>query len=78
MRLNSKSSRLFCITFLGLCPYPDVELFEPEFPSPELGNGTVEPSGREPIKVVHFSDIHIDPLYTEGANTECSKPICCR
>ncbi|KAK7409706.1 hypothetical protein QQX98_008087 [Neonectria punicea] len=41
---------------------------------PEVVLGLVE---KNPVKVVHYSDIHIDPLYAEGSNTKCTKPICC-
>lgn len=78
MKLGSKTSDLFCITFLGLCSYPDVTPFEPEFPSPRPNIEGPGPSCRDPIKVVHIADTHIDPLYVEGASTECGKPICCR
>jgi hypothetical protein len=30
------------------------------------------------LKVVHFSDTHVDLLYEPGSNYKCSKPICCR
>lgn len=35
-------------------------------------------SGKKPLKVVHYSDIHIDPLYVPGSSTKCKKPVCCR
>ncbi|KAI5478729.1 hypothetical protein MNV49_004654 [Pseudohyphozyma bogoriensis] len=34
--------------------------------------------GREPLKVVHLSDVHIDRSYVVGSNAICSKEICCR
>jgi hypothetical protein len=34
--------------------------------------------GREPIKIAMVSDLHIDLEYTEGANSDCGKPLCCR
>lgn len=27
---------------------------------------------------LHVTDIHFDPLYLEGAETQCGKPLCCR
>lgn len=78
MSLNSKSSRLFCMTFLGLCPSPPVEVFAPAFPGTNPNRQRPQPSGQAPIKVVHVADTHIDPLYTPGSNTQCTKPSCCR
>lgn len=40
--------------------------------------GRAEPLRLPPLKVVHYSDIHVDPFYVEGTNANCSKPICCR
>ncbi|KAK4047454.1 hypothetical protein OIV83_005366 [Microbotryomycetes sp. JL201] len=34
--------------------------------------------GRKPFQVLHLSDVHIDREYLPGANTVCSKVICCR
>ena len=35
-------------------------------------------SGKEPIKVVHYSDVHVDHMYVPGSSANCTKPICCR
>lgn len=78
MTIGSKTAQLFCITFLGLCPYPDVTPNTITFPTTKPSTGRPAPSGQEPIKVVHYSDIHIDPFYVAGSNTNCTKPICCR
>jgi sphingomyelin phosphodiesterase len=69
---------LFCVSSLGVCPHPDVEDHEVTFPTPKPDTRRPEPSGLEPLRVVHFSDIHIDPFYQEGTNANCTKPICCR
>ena len=34
--------------------------------------------GREAIKMVLMSDLHIDYDYMEGMNSDCNKPLCCR
>ncbi|KAF7542515.1 hypothetical protein G7Z17_g11503 [Cylindrodendrum hubeiense] len=78
MTIGSRTSKEFCITFLGICEYPDVRQWSVPFPSEKPTTARPAPSGKDPIKVVHYSDIHIDPLYVEGSNTECTKPICCR
>ncbi|KAI1414319.1 putative acid sphingomyelinase [Hypoxylon sp. FL1857] len=76
--IGSRTSRLACVAFMGLCSYPEVEPYNVSFPSPKPRSERPRPSGLKPLHVVHFSDIHIDPLYVEGANANCSKPICCR
>lgn len=34
--------------------------------------------GREPLKVVGISDLHIDYGYKEGMSNDCGRPLCCR
>ncbi|KAI1079327.1 putative acid sphingomyelinase [Whalleya microplaca] len=75
---GSRTSRLACVAFMGLCSYPEVEARNISFPAPRPPTTRPAPSGRKPLHIVHYSDIHVDPLYVEGANTNCSKPICCR
>jgi len=79
MSIPSQTSKLFCINFLGVCNYPKVTEWKVPFPN-EKPRGTKRPvtSGREPLKVVHYSDVHVDLLYEEGATANCSKPVCCR
>ena len=77
MKLGSKTSKLFCIQFLGLCSYPAVDTYNvPLSPKPPGSRPT--PSGQEPIQIVHYSDIHIDQFYVPGSASNCSYPICCR
>lgn len=78
MKIGSDTANLFCNTFLGLCEFPAVPAWNVPFPSPKPKTSRPTPSGKPPIKVVHYSDIHIDPLYLPGASTQCNKPICCR
>uniref|UniRef100_A0AC35TP54 Sphingomyelin phosphodiesterase n=1 Tax=Rhabditophanes sp. KR3021 TaxID=114890 RepID=A0AC35TP54_9BILA len=30
------------------------------------------------LRVLHITDIHIDPSYTEGTEADCTEPECCR
>jgi sphingomyelin phosphodiesterase len=78
MSIGSKTSQLFCITFMGLCGYPDVTPYTVPFPSPKPATSRPAPSRQAPLKIVHYSDIHIDQFYTPGSNANCTKPICCR
>lgn len=34
--------------------------------------------GSPTVKVLHLSDLHWDPDYLEGTNTQCGDPICCQ
>ncbi|OAA36240.1 Sphingomyelin phosphodiesterase [Metarhizium rileyi] len=66
MSVGSRTSKAFCTTLLGVCGYPDVQTWDIAYPSAQPAGGRPEPSGKEPIKIVHYSDIHIDPLpYTK-------------
>lgn len=78
MSIGSHSSQLFCITFFGLCDFPPVTPYTVPFPSAKPATQRPAVSGKTPIKIVHFSDIHVDHEYEVGANTNCTKPICCR
>ncbi|KAF3062433.1 Sphingomyelin phosphodiesterase [Daldinia childiae] len=78
LAVGSRTSQLVCVALMGLCQHPEVLPYNVSFPSPRGLTGRPSPSGLEPVQVVHFSDIHVDPLYVEGANANCTKPICCR
>lgn len=80
MDVGSKTSLQFCIAFLGVCDYPKVDLWQVPFPSRSSCQASQRSStsGRDPIKVVQYSDIHIDEFYVTGSSTECDMPTCCR
>ncbi|UNI18800.1 Sphingomyelin phosphodiesterase [Purpureocillium takamizusanense] len=78
MHIGSRTSEAFCTTLLGLCGYPAVASWDVPFPSPKPAGGRPKPSGKPSLKIVHYSDIHVDPLYESGSSTNCTKPICCR
>lgn len=76
---GSHTSQNVCMNFLGVCGFPDITEHEVKIPSekPE-GSTRPAPSGKDPIKVVHYSDVHVDHLYVPGSSANCTKPICCR
>ncbi|SPO00652.1 related to acid sphingomyelinase [Cephalotrichum gorgonifer] len=82
MKVPSQTSKLFCINFLGVCPYPKVTPYQVPFPTEkkaiEGGSSRPAASGKDPIRIVHYSDVHVDHLYTPGSTANCTKPICCR
>lgn len=77
LKAGSKTATLLCTNFVGLCDYPDVDEWELSL-SEKPDTSRPAPSGQTPVKIVQFSDTHVDPFYTEGANSNCTKPICCR
>ncbi|UKZ46180.1 hypothetical protein TrVGV298_000379 [Trichoderma virens] len=52
MDLGSDTSKLFCGSFLGLCPEPSVPQWKIPFPSSKPSTGRPAPSGKTPLKVV--------------------------
>ncbi|KAK6618144.1 hypothetical protein RUM44_002595 [Polyplax serrata] len=36
------------------------------------------PSNVPMLKVLHITDTHYDPMYSEGAKVNCPEPLCCR
>ncbi|CDM27948.1 hypothetical protein CBS147339_2686 [Penicillium roqueforti] len=78
LQLNSDASKTLCASLVGLCKQPDVHSYNLTFPSPKPKTVRPPPSGKTPLKVVHFSDTHVDLLYEPESSYKCSKPICCR
>ncbi|EIN13842.1 Metallo-dependent phosphatase [Punctularia strigosozonata HHB-11173 SS5] len=73
--------QLLCQNFLGLCPLPPASpvnltnWFAKPKPSPLPP--PKKPSGKL-LKVLHISDIHLDPRYATGAEANCTSGLCCR
>ncbi|KAJ6784614.1 hypothetical protein PWT90_07389 [Aphanocladium album] len=78
LSLYSRSAETFCGVLFGLCDIPKADPLNIVFPSEKPTVSRPRTSGKKPLKIVHFSDIHIDQHYTVGSNTQCNKPICCR
>ncbi|KAF5311082.1 hypothetical protein D9619_007799 [Psilocybe cf. subviscida] len=74
-----QTSTKFCNAMFGLCQDPAVNAFKVLFPKAAPTNPkTFVSSGKAPLQVVHFSDVHIDRSYVPGSEANCTKPICCR
>ncbi|KAI9570367.1 Metallo-dependent phosphatase [Boletus coccyginus] len=73
--------QLLCAEFLGLCSYPETLPLNITgwFAKPKPNPLPVpkQPSG-ERLKVLHVSDLHIDPRFANGAEANCTSGLCCR
>ncbi|KAH8692018.1 putative acid sphingomyelinase [Talaromyces proteolyticus] len=78
MNIPSHTAQLFCNTIFGLCPFPTVTAYNVTFPSPKPSTSRPAASGKTSVKVVHYSDIHVDLSYETGSSYNCTKNICCR
>ncbi|KAG6333055.1 hypothetical protein ID866_6032 [Astraeus odoratus] len=67
--------------FLGLCPLPPTLPLNLtgwfSKPKPDPLPPPKKPTG-ERLKVLHLSDLHIDPRYANGAEANCTTGLCCR
>lgn len=59
-------------------PYHEWEVAFPPVPKPEVHDIPIPKEGFPTFKVLHISDTHYDPYYTEGSNANCNEPLCCR
>ncbi|CDO73191.1 hypothetical protein BN946_scf185007.g246 [Trametes cinnabarina] len=73
---------MICSHFLsGLCPAPAAtplnltNWFAKPKPNPLPAHK--KPSGKR-LKVLHLSDMHLDPRYANGAEANCTSGLCCR
>ncbi|TGJ85788.1 hypothetical protein E0Z10_g2998 [Xylaria hypoxylon] len=85
LHIGSKTSRLLCIAHLGMCSFPDVEEYKVSFPSPKPKGRRPKPSGKSPLRIVHYSDIQdysdrlasdhvVRPARPNGEHT-CDSPV---
>ncbi|KAF8918727.1 sphingomyelin phosphodiesterase [Mucidula mucida] len=61
-----------------LCDQPPINIYTVPLPAPAADIRIPTSQGRQPFKVVHISDVHVDRQYLVGTESECTKPICCR
>ncbi|OCH90081.1 hypothetical protein OBBRIDRAFT_812864 [Obba rivulosa] len=70
-----------CGNFLSLCPMPTTSPLNLTGwfakPKPNPLPSPKKPSGKL-LKVLHLSDMHIDPRFATGAEANCSSGLCCR
>ncbi|KZT02507.1 sphingomyelin phosphodiesterase [Laetiporus sulphureus 93-53] len=73
--------QMICYNFLGLCPSAGTSPLNLTGwfakPKPDPLPPATQPTG-ERLKILHMSDLHIDPRYTIGAEANCTAYLCCR
>ncbi|KAJ7361161.1 sphingomyelin phosphodiesterase [Mycena albidolilacea] len=73
--------QMLCQNFLGLCPLPPASPLNLTSwftkPKPSPLPALKKPSGKR-LKVLHLSDLHLDPRYATGSEANCSAGPCCR
>ncbi|CEP15672.1 hypothetical protein [Parasitella parasitica] len=78
MDISGRDGHLACASVLNACPYPGIEPWNVSFPKKKPKHPHVHKPTNKTMTVLHLSDWHVDPLYEEGTETLCDKPICCR
>ncbi|KAH7917911.1 sphingomyelin phosphodiesterase [Leucogyrophana mollusca] len=73
--------QLICASQFNLCPMPATSPLNLTGwfakPKPNPLPPPKQPSG-ERLKVLHLSDVHIDPRYATGSEANCTGYMCCR
>ncbi|KAL7321705.1 hypothetical protein PS15m_001446 [Mucor circinelloides] len=78
MDISGRDGHLACASVLNACPYPGIETWKVPFPKKKPKHPHMHKPTNKTMTVLHLSDWHVDPLYEEGTETLCDKPICCR
>lgn len=60
------------------CPKPYAIPQKPVFPKPKPANACAPQASGKRVKVLHMSDMHLDPRYAVGAEGNCTSNLCCR
>lgn len=81
MNMQGQDGQTLCAFMFGVCSLPA----PPPLDLKALFKGTKKPapvslvpSKKEPLKVLHFSDYHLDPRYVVGSEANCGGSLCCR
>lgn len=81
MDMQGTDGQTLCAFMFGTCDLPA----PPQFDISTMCKGVAKPapkrltSGRrEPLKVLHISDYHLDQRYVVGSEADCGGALCCR
>ncbi|CAK7567951.1 MAG: hypothetical protein SEPTF4163_005929 [Sporothrix epigloea] len=61
-----------------ICSSPGVQSVKAVFPKPRPANAVVPSRSGHRVKVLHLSDLHLDPRYLVGSEANCTSGLCCR
>ncbi|KAL8597001.1 hypothetical protein ACOMHN_050100 [Nucella lapillus] len=59
-------------------PFASWNVTLPVKPKPPVKPHVLPKPGSPKLRVLHLTDIHMDPRYTPGNNAACNEPLCCR
>ena len=62
----------------SFCPKPYTIPQKPVFPKPKPANAQAPKASGKRVKVLHMSDIHLDPRYAVSSEANCTSHLCCR
>ena len=80
MTIGGSASEAFCTHLLKSCRAEQIRPYTVHLPRPVAPTPPKrwESQGRKPFKIVHLSDLHMDPRYAVGSEQACGRPLCCR
>ena len=80
MQMSGDDGQILCAYMFGTCDLPPV----PKLNQTALFKGTtkpppkpLKPCKKEPLKVLHFSDYHLDQRYVVESEANCGGSLCC-
>ncbi|XP_022919311.2 sphingomyelin phosphodiesterase-like [Onthophagus taurus] len=78
-RKNLTADRV-CSIYLQnhLCVDPDEYDWVIDLPTEPNKKDSVNINDKKPFKILHLTDIHVDPDYKPGSDADCGKPLCCQ
>ena len=62
----------------SFCPKPYTIPQKPVFPKPKPANAKAPKASGKRVKVLHMSDMHLDPRYAVASEANCTSNLCCR
>ncbi|KAJ7597385.1 Metallo-dependent phosphatase-like protein [Mycena floridula] len=81
MDAGGYDGQLFCSNFFNMCPLPPTSPLNLtdwfEKPKPNPLPAPKKPTGKR-LRVLHISDLHLDPRYATGSEGNCTTNLCCR
>lgn len=78
--VNGLDGQLICYKLGSFCSNPPTtpETYKAVFPKPKPANATKPKASGKRVKVLHLSDLHLDPRYQAGSEGNCTSSLCCR